>query len=295
MQILFRFQIFAVVLFGGLAGCASRVGGEFPPIMSWAEYAAVIDSDRPVLYLRGERGALLYIGAEHSNSAAHAQVDFIKEAWERFRPTVALNEGGNWPLAANETEAVRHSGEAGLVRYLAAQSKISLETLEPPLRDEVAEHLKMFTPQQVKLFYVLRMIAQKREQEGREPTEEAAKRILDYYSREAGLTSTPNTVADLDLATREELQGRDWHTVDGELFWPLVVENDRPRAPNQTDPFTHRLASSTFRDAFIAQKLAALVDEGENAIAVIGRSHLAVQETYLRCRISRICPTGKID
>ena len=100
--------------------------------MTWEQYGAI---SHPYPYiLRLSEGQLLYFGSRHVYDPAEPQVAEIQKLWAEFVPTVALNEGGDPPVAGTIEDAVRQFGEPGLVRYLAARDNTPVMSLEPSSR-----------------------------------------------------------------------------------------------------------------------------------------------------------------
>ena len=105
-------------------------------------------------------GALLLYGAAHSSDPAHPQFAEICRQWTEFRPTVALNEGGSPCFTGDADRSISRNGEAGLVVYLAVANRTPVVTFEPPLAAEIAALRPRFSPEQIAVFYVLRLVAQ---------------------------------------------------------------------------------------------------------------------------------------
>ena len=190
-----------------------------------------------------------------------------------FQPTVAYNEGGNPPTWEDLGESVRSYGEAGLVRFLAGRDEVPVATLEPPFDEEVAYLLKTYTPQQLKVFYVLRQVTEERAREGNTSVDD---RINSWLSRDLpahGLKNPPNTLTEL-TATCKELfpELTDWHQVPEEWF-----------GPRRSGHYTNKVAgdSGDFRNRYIFHLLVNRVKRGDRVFAVVGSSHVVVLEPAL--------------
>ena len=106
-----------------------------------------------------EHGALLYYGASHSNDPGHPQVADIRARWEAFRPTVALCEGrARGYIVGRLLQPFVGLPEPALVHRLAREDGVRLVSLEPSYADEVAALLEDFSPEQVALFFTLRVV-----------------------------------------------------------------------------------------------------------------------------------------
>jgi hypothetical protein len=122
-MILITFQKFGVLLSIVLlfAFSVATAQEKDASIMNFDEYAKVRHGYPYIVELQIGKGALLYFGAQHTNDPQHSQIAQIEKLWKEFRPTLALNEGGDPPVLKTAQEAVSRIGEAGLVRYLAAR------------------------------------------------------------------------------------------------------------------------------------------------------------------------------
>src|SRR5262245_53995481 len=111
-----------------------------------------------VLELARGDGALLYYGAHHSTALDNPQLADIRARWDAFRPSVALCEGRTrgyllGPLFPRFTGMP----ESALVHELARQDDVRLYSLEPEYDQEVALLLQRFAPEEVALFFTLRV------------------------------------------------------------------------------------------------------------------------------------------
>ncbi len=243
-------------------------------IMTFDEYAKVSHRYPYIVELRIGKGALLYFGAQHTYDPKDAQIAQIQKLWKEFRPTVAYNEGGNPSLSKTIEEAVSKSGEAGLVRFLAAGDKIPALSLEPDRTGEATMLLKTYTVEQVKVFYALRPVPQYRKRKNDENIEAFMTRLLGNLSRISGLEGAPSSVADLDrscLWLSPHL--KDWRSVEQSWFDPVV-----------SHAYTNQISrlSSEFRDLHMVKLLVDEVRQGKRVFAVVGGSHVVMQERELK-------------
>lgn len=248
---------FALAFLIGLTACGPR------PIMSWPEYAKVRTTWPYVLQI----GTLYYFGAEHVYDPAHPQNAKIEAAWDAFKPDIAFTEGGSPPAEKTKEEAIRKAGEAGLVRFLAARDNVPTTTLDPTRAEEVAVLSSRFTREQIKLFFLLRAAAQFGARNPREKIDAEMERILGIYAGTSGLNGSPRTVAELEAAFP--------NFRDAKLEWFDPVRNDT---------FFNAIsrAGSNYRDRYVVDRLVAHVKEGRRVFAVMGGSHVIMQEAALR-------------
>lgn len=261
-----------------ICGCATASRD----VMTWTEYASLQRSGRHpewpyILQRNTQRGALLYFGAAHTFDPAHDQIRRIEQEWHRFRPDIAFTEGGSPPIATSRDAAVRSAGEPGLVRFLAARDNVPTTTLDPSRAQEVAVLSRTFTREQVKLFFVLRGVSQYRERAGLDGLESETDRILRLFENTPGLSGGPRTIEELQTVYRRHFPDADGY-------------QDVPRAwfdPVVTATFLNNIsrADSDFRDDYMVRLLAQHVSQGLRVFAVVGGSHVVMQERALLAKI----------
>ena len=275
-MILIAFQKFGILLSIVLlfAFSVATAQEKDASIMTFDEYAKVRHGYPYIVELQIGKGALLYFGAQHTFDPKHAQIAQIEKLWKEFRPTVAYYESSGTSLSKTVEEAVSKSGEPGLVRFLAARDKISAFSLEPSKTDEVAMMLKTYTPEQIKVFFVLRQVPQFRERKTDETIESFMTTFLGNVARIPGLESAPNTVAELGKSCLWlSPQLKDWRTADRSWSDPVA-----------TQAYTNQIArlSSEFRDLHMVKLLIDEVKQGKRVFAVVGGSHVVMQERALK-------------
>ena len=247
-------------------------------LMTFDEYAKVSHGYPYIVELQIGKGALLYFGARHIYDPKNAQNAQIEKLWKDFRPTVAYHESSGTSLSKTIEEAVSKSGESGLARFLAARDKIPAFSLEPSRNEEVAMFLKTYTPEQIKVFFVLRQVPQFRERKTDETIEAFMTTFLGNVSRIPGLESAPNSIAELDKSSLWlSPQLKDWRTADRSWSDPVA-----------SHAYTNQIArlSSEFRDLHMVKLLIDEVKQGKRVFAVVGGSHVVMQERALKAILS---------
>jgi len=244
-------------------------------IMTFEEYRAISHAVPYVLEVQdGNGGELIYFGARHSYEPDDPQCRWIEQLWTDFRPAIAFNEGGDPPALSSAAEAISHHGEAGLVRFLAARDGVPVKSLEPTLDQLVDDALAAgFSPQQVKLYHALLPWISYRQSAGAEPLEAFMGRVLSSLSQFQSLQGPPRDVRELDSVFAELFPEQpDWRSVPREWFDP---------AANGT--FLNALARrvSELRDVHMVGLLSDAVRRGERVFAVVGASHVVMQEPAL--------------
>jgi len=248
-----------------------------PPIMSFEEYARGPLPPMPYLIaLTAGQGQLLYFGARHTFDPADWQVQAIADYWRQYRPTLAFNEGGEPPVLPSRDETVSRFGEPGLLRFLAKADGVPVRSLEPPQTEERALLLRDFSPEQVKVFYVLRGVVQFRKSRNDERVEQFVERVLAGLSRESGLEGPPRTLAEFEQSyARLFSEPADWRKAPDAWFDPAVL---RPTV------YLNRASrkSSEFRDRYMVNLLRGELTKGARIFAVVGGSHVIMQEQAFR-------------
>ena len=232
------------------------------------------------------QGQLLYLGARHSLDPSDPEFVDFEKAWNDFKPTIAFYEGNtiSHPMIASRDEAIKSSGEPGLVMFLAAKDKIGAVSLEPSRQDEVNYLLQKFSAEQVKLFYVLRVIAENRDRYRHSEADLRAEvgRVLDRFSKFKGLENVVRNPEELDTAYHRYWQTpSDWWKAPAAWFDPMKA------SAATGGVFTNEVnqGSSGYRDLHMFEVLVKAVLDGKRAFAIVGRDHVPMQAPALRCAL----------
>ena len=242
-------------------------------ILTYKQYASIQHKGPYILQFNTGSGSLLFYGAEHTGDSKDRQIADIERRWTAFHPTVAYNEGGDPPTLDDPDAAVKQYAEPGFLRFLAGRDHVPVATFEPSFDDEVAYALKNYSRQQVKVFYALRQVTEARVAAGTTPLEERIKDWLSNYLPDHGLKNSPNTLAGFTESCKSLFPDlTDWRKVSEDWF-----------DPTQSGHYTNDLANDTgvFRDKHIFRVLVARAKRGDRVFAVIGASHVVVQEAAL--------------
>jgi len=253
-----------------VVGCVSH---QHPAIMSWPQYTTLSVEWPYVLRFESAQGSLLYYGARHTYSPTDAQVTDIERQWASFKPTMAFNEGGHPPLEATRDAAVEKYGEPGLVRFLAARDDVPVASLDPDRAEEVAHLRQAFSATDVKLFFVLRAIAQFADREGPNGVDTELERVLAIYNAAPGLGVSPRFLGEVAAAFSDRFPDS-----SGYRITPL-----RWFDPVRSDTFLNRVSrsSSDYRDRVMVAILSRSVADGQRVFAVVGGTHVVMQERAL--------------
>lgn len=215
-------------------------------------------------------GALLYYGARHADDPDDPQIADIRKRWDAFKPTVALCEGRSrgyfvgWPMTT-------WGGlpEPAWVHYLARESDVPLYSLEPDYAGEVAALLQTFTPEQVALYFTMRVYWS---EAAGTADESLALDLLEKRTAVKGLESSLTSIADIDRIWNRDLATHgDWRTLTSE-----------PSGTYLADISTR---SRIVRGEHMARVLLHLVANNERVFAVVGSGHVIRQEWALRAAL----------
>ena len=251
-----------------LAACAHSA----PQIMTWSDYGKREDSWPYIV----RRGTLLYYGARHTYKPDDPQIAEIQKLWSEFHPDIAMNEGGNPPVAPTIAEAVTQYGEAGLVRFLARRDDVPVISIDPARSEEVAYLSKKFSREQIKMFYLVRAVGQQIQNHDPAKVDDELNRILGIYNDTQGLGGSPRTAADFAQIYRRYFpDAPDYKSAKMSWFDPTKHEtpfNDMARI------------GSEYRDRYMVATLQRHLRDGERVFAVVGGTHVVMQEPGLQAQ-----------
>jgi hypothetical protein len=242
--------------------------------MTWEEYATNHELKPYVLELEAQKGRLVYYGALHSVNQSNPQFTDIEERWKTFKPTIALSEGGIWPLEKSRDVAIERYGEQGLLRFLAARDKVKVVCLEPLKAREVCHLIKWFSPEKIKVFYVLRMAMIRRMLKKDINDLSYVEWIISDLSKIKFLKGPPNNLAEFESKVSELFPNlEDWRLIP---YGHLYLKNTK-----NWMRLIHRQVNK-YRDQNMITELIQRLKQGERVFAIVGRSHVAIQEPVLR-------------
>ncbi len=232
-------------------------------------------------------GNLQYIGAAHSDDAAHTQFRTMRQAWEAQKPTIAFFEGPDRGTADSEAETIKRFGESGYVRYLAKAAGIKTQSLEPSPQEEVNYIISLgkFTPEQIKLFYILREASRLRERKGM--NEEQIKAAMTQLLQKANSMIPAFASVLPDVESLQPAYNKYWSTPAN--WWEAPASWFDPLKDGQITggKFTNaiNLHSSEFRNLHMYRLLSDAVLRGEKVFAVVGKNHVPMQAQAIRCAL----------
>ncbi len=252
-------------------GCSVfRVG----KLMSWDDYIGQPRNAPYVLELVSGRGRLIYYGAFHKVDPAHPQFTDIEQKWDKFQPTLAYCEGNIWPLEETRTMAIRKYGEQGLLTYLAARDGIPIECIDPSLTDQAKFLRTHFPPHLIKIYYVLRQAAVNRMLKKDIHDLRYVSRLLRSFSRISRYDTFPaNRIEFENMVSFLFPDLDDWQKIPFSYF-------HNPNAGRFLANIHRKL--NEYRDQIMIKKVVGALKKGNRVFAVVGRSHVVIQEAILR-------------
>ncbi|MDQ6800021.1 MAG: hypothetical protein M3041_04205 [Acidobacteriota bacterium] len=247
-----------------LAACAHTAR-----IMTWTEYGKRSVS-WPYIF---RRGTLLYYGASHTYKPDDPQIAEIQKLWSEFHPDIVLNEGGNPPVAATIEEAVTQYGEAGLIRFLARRDDVPVVSIDPVRSEETAYLSKRFTREQIKMFHLVKAVAQQMQNHDPAKVDAELTRILSIDNDTPGLSGSPRTADEFIQIYRQYFpDAADYKAAKMSWFDPMK---------NETLFNAMARLSSEYRDRYMVAMLQRHLRDGERVFAVVGGTHVVMQEPAL--------------
>ncbi len=259
--------------------CSQHV---YTGLLTYEEYYRKELSGPYILELDTEKGAsLLYYGSMHTTKLDDPQFVDIEKRWMAFQPTVAYSESCVWPLVKSREGAIRRYGEQGFLRWLASHHKIPIKSIDPTRAQEAVYLKRYFDSEQIKIFYVLRQAVVNQNLGKDAESVGYVNRILrhlgkvDYYYR-----GNPRHLAEFEGRVHQLFPNlKDWKSISCSYF----------RSPN-SENFLSRIHRklNEFRDHHMLRRLLRELGKGSRVFAVVGRSHVVMQEPVLRAEVAHI-------
>ncbi len=254
------------------------------PLMTWDEYIRQARNEPYILELSSYGGSLVYYGAFHKVDPSHPQFEDIEQKWEEFQPTFAFCEGSSWPVEETYIKAIEKYGEQGFVAFLAARDGIPVECIDPSLTDQI-KYLKNYYPHHlIKVYYVLRQAAINRMLKKDTAASVYAKPYFRKINHIHGYHYAPSNLKDFErLVARLFPKLVDWQKIPYSYF----------QCPESGGFLTaiHRKLNG-YRDRIMIKKVTKAMKKGKRVFAIVGRSHVVIQEAALRSLLDPSLPSS---
>jgi hypothetical protein len=152
---------FAIFLFSGCANFDSVSNrSEFDRAMTMEAYGELQHARPYELVLRKAGAELLYLGVEHSTNPLSETNKILQEVFSRYTPTKLYVESPLRLPKSTIAETISSFGESGVLMYIANERRIEIESLDLPVREEMAQVAAKFGRETTALFYGLRVVLQ---------------------------------------------------------------------------------------------------------------------------------------
>ena len=244
------------------------------PLMTFSQYSTF---DHPEPYLI-ELDNLLYIGSYHTQDPNDPELALIEAKWAEFQPTVALAESTLGLYVGTYPNVVKFFGEPAAVYELARRHNTPIYSIDPAREDEINALRQQFSDEQLLIFFSLRSYLGQRRKTDTTGADTVLGRALDRNCTRLQLDPCPIPDADTFTAhfTADFPDIADWRTLPETASYPA-----------DSGSYLNRIAaaSSQFRDEHMIQIISELVNQGERVFAIVGSSHVVMQEGRLRTAV----------
>jgi hypothetical protein len=215
-------------------------------------------------------GRLYYFGSRHTNDPADPQIAEIKRAWAEFDASIALVESRMGLAAGGVERGVRTFGEPGAVYALARDEGVAVHSLEP-FADEHARALADSTDPEAAAAYLALLFA---DSNANAPYSDAD---IEEALRKRAVGVLANVIPDAQRF--DALWQSRWYEEEGDwrVWEPSKHAVFDPQAFDHVGEVSVRI-----RDEHMVRLITQRVGAGERVFAVVGRSHVVVQEPALR-------------
>jgi hypothetical protein len=235
-------------------------------LRNWAEHDAIIEKTWPKPYIL-ETGNVVFYGIHHTNDRNDPQLADVARRWEAFKPTVALCEGrSRSQFIGPIMSRLGTMNEVRFVHGLARRDDVPLYSLEPAYADEVDALLKKWTPEQIALYFTMRVYWS---EAGGNANESLALDLLRKRTDVPSLRNSINDVAGIDRVWKRDFARLgDWRTMKEEPKNTYLAEISDD--------------SRQVRGEHMARTIIDLSRRGERVFAVVGSGHVVRTEWILR-------------
>jgi hypothetical protein len=247
-------------------------------LISWPQYSRRSYRWPYVLQLTTPHSALMYFGAQHTNDPRDPQLVALQRLWDEFRPDVALNEGGDPPVARTRDDAAEQYGETGLLRWLAARDGVAASNMDLPRELQAKSLLAEWPPANVKMFFLVRALLPCERRPDCERTIEI-QRILPIISSTTGIKTEPNTLAEYEQALAH-LPPSTEEVLHNHTAW-----FDPTRSGYPFNEMARKIVDS--RDEAMILAVVQALRGGHRVFAVAGGSHVVREEPIIRAAMDK--------
>lgn len=237
--------------------------------------------------LKHEKNQLVFFGTSHVRDVEHPQFKAMEEAFIRYKPQIAFNEGGQ--VSATEhfsfsrDSAILKDGETGLLKYLCDKSNISLLNGDMSTDEEFAGLLSKFPREQVYLYLGIERFLQPYSQgfDEKMPIDSAFQKSFISYLEKYNFNPT---VQERELSYLQKLYSQyfkqkvdlqnlinvhEYYLLDKGIFGQIGRE------------------SKSIRDQALLKKIDDALDKYDSVFVVFGASHWVAVQPALKYIIEK--------
>lgn len=240
-----------------------------------------------ILKLKTPTGNLYYFGEEHSFDPKNPQWEKVKSVWQEFlndpsQKKIVFVEGGIRKPRKTEGESILDEGGMGLISHLAHQAKIEIRSPEPERGEERRALEKEFSRDEIQYYYFARMVYQWMNKiDPKSDFEPYIKDSLAYDRMESGWNDYDFSL-DHMKKIHEKILGVPFSLNNDKIFYDAIDPMSEHRiAVNDVS-----LMSGEVRDECIVNTIVEYIKKGYCVFAQFGLSHVIVQESSLRSKLS---------
>lgn len=229
-----------------------------------------------ILELENGNKHLVMYGCKHSFNPLDKMLIDIQDKFEKLKPDIALNEGGDWPIYDSRDETVMKSGEQGFLRFLCKNNNVPVKSFEPKPVEEFEYLTSKFKKEDVLLMYFCRQIVQI---QNRQDIDNFKEFIINDY-----LTGLKNFGLPIDDPKNEyyKLVKNYKHIIGTDVNWKeFNPENVLPIYNNTILNEINR-ASVNYRDVHIVSEIVNELEKNDKVFVLIGGSHVIKQEALIK-------------
>jgi hypothetical protein len=260
--------ILGLILFSASCSFFSHKG-----LRTWKDDQNHSHKNPYILELNSHPGGLFYFGAVHTIDLDNPQFTMIEQHWNQFKPDLALSEGGLWPVEATRGNSIKKYGEQGLLMYLANRDNIPVKCIDPSRQQQTCFLSSSFQAWEIKMYFALVQVAINQRM-GWKNSPERINNELDSLSKMNYLEVKP-----LDFTEFQHLFStlfpdiEDWRQISNDLFHRDYIGG-----------FVAKIHKKLlgYRNQYMLIRLIREVTKGNRVFAVVGRSHVMIQEPVLK-------------
>ncbi|HZX10538.1 MAG TPA: hypothetical protein VFG01_06270 [Acidobacteriota bacterium] len=245
----------------------------FNGMRTWQDYRNHSNNNPYILELNSHPGELFYFGAVHTIDLDDPQFTMIEQYWNQFKPDLALSEGNLWPVEATRKESIQKFGEQGLLMYLANRDSIPVKCIDPSRQQQTYFLSSSFQAWEIKMYFTLVQVAINRRM-GWINSPERINSELNYLSKINYLEVKPFDFTEFkQLFSKTFPEIPDWRQISNDLFHRDYIGG-----------FVAKIHKKLlgYRNQYMLIRLIREVTKGKRVFAVVGRSHVVIQEPFLK-------------